>query len=217
MPEPRPLISDTRRQLEIAAVVLTAACRFLPINWLEWKLPFIVVATVGWTTYVLLRRKRMPGILQYWGFRADNFREVLKIVLPFGIISVVTFVLLGIYLDTINLTWHIVPVLLLYPVWGTIQQFLVIGLVAGNLKDLSASTLPKPVTILLPALLFGLIHYPFNWLIVGTFLLAGFYGYVYWQSRNLYVLGLFHGWLGGLFFYTVVGRDPFVEVFGKFF
>jgi len=41
------------------------------------------------------------------------------------------------------------------------------------------------------------------------------YGYIYLRSRNVYVLGLFHGWLGGLFFYTVVGRDPFIEIFGK--
>lgn len=50
---------------------------------------------------------------------------------------------------------------------------------------------------------------------LGTFLLALFYGYVYLRVRNVFMLGLFHGWLGGLFFYTVVGRDPFLEVFGK--
>jgi uncharacterized protein len=52
---------------------------------------------------------------------------------------------------------------------------------------------------------------------LGTFILALLYGYIYLRSRNLYVLGLFHGWLGALFFYTVVGRDPFAEVFGKLF
>jgi hypothetical protein len=52
---------------------------------------------------------------------------------------------------------------------------------------------------------------------IATFFLAAVYGWVYWKERNLYVLGLFHGWLGGIFYYTVLGRDPFVEVFGNLF
>ena len=51
---------------------------------------------------------------------------------------------------------------------------------------------------------------------LGTFVLALLYGYCYLRARNLFVLGLFHGWLGALFFYTVVDRDPFMEVFGRF-
>ena len=29
-------------------------------------------------------------------------------------------------------------------------------------------------------------------------------------------MGVFHGWLGAMFYYTVVNRDPFQEVFLKF-
>jgi membrane protease YdiL (CAAX protease family) len=137
-------------------------------------------------------------------------------VLPFGLISIIVFFLLGFYLGSLNLTWHIIPILILYPLWGIIQQFLVIGLVAGNLKDLKQRKLSDLLIILLTALLFGVLHYPFYWLMFGTFVLALFYGYIYLRSRNVYVMGIFHGWLGALFFYTVVGRDPFAEVFGKF-
>lgn len=208
-------ISDTRRKTEIAAVFLTGAGKFFFMDWLDWKLPFILIAILGWTGYVLVRRKQMSTILRYWGFRTDNFGQVLRMVLPFGIVSVVAFVLAGFYLERINVTWHIIPVLLLYPIWGTIQQFLVIGLVAGNLKDLKGNKLSHPLIIFITALLFGILHYPFYWLVVGTFVLALFYGYIYLKARNVYVMGIFHGWLGGLFFYTVLGRDPFEEVFGK--
>ena len=51
---------------------------------------------------------------------------------------------------------------------------------------------------------------------IGTFVLALLYSAVYLRERNLYALGLFHGWLGALFYYTVVGRDPFMEVFRQF-
>jgi uncharacterized protein len=69
------------------------------------------------------------------------------------------------------------------------------------------------IIILITAILFGLLHYPFYWLILGTFVLALLYGWIYLKARNVYVMGLFHGWLGALFFYTVVGRDVFAEVF----
>ncbi len=32
----------------------------------------------------------------------------------------------------------------------------------------------------------------------------------------MYALGLFHGWLGALFYYTIVNQDPFADVFLKF-
>jgi len=129
---------------------------------------------------------------------------------------VLSFVIIGFTQDTLNPSWHILPILITYPIWGVIQQFLVIALVAGNLQDLESISIKKPITIFITALIFGAIHYPYNWLIAGTFKLALFYGYVYLKERNVWVLGLFHGWLGGLFFYSVVNRDPFLEVFGKY-
>lgn len=209
--------SHKNRKLEIAAVLLTAAGKFIFMDWLKWKLLFIIVSTLGWAAYVYLRNKKEPGILSHWGFRLDNFTKVLRIVLPFGILAVISFFVTGYFLGTINMTWHIIPILLFYPIWGVIQQFLVIGLMAGNLQDLPNQNLSKPMIIILTALLFGLVHYPYYWLMAGTFVLALFYGFIYLKERNVYVLGLFHGWLGGLFFYTVVNRDPFAEVFGKLF
>jgi membrane protease YdiL (CAAX protease family) len=215
--EVQKLISDSRRKLEIAAVLLTGAGKFIFMDLLQWKLFFITVSILGWGAYVMYRSKSVKGILVYWGFRVDNFKEVLRMLLPFGSVSIVAFVAVGYFQNTINVTWHIIPILILYPIWGVIQQFLVIALVAGNLQDLQKNKLSKPIIILLTAVLFGLIHYPYYWLIAGTFVLALVYGFVYLKSRNVYVMGLFHGWLGGLFFYTIVDRDPFAEVFGKLF
>ena len=211
-----PTISDQRRLLEIIAVMLTGMGKFVFMDWLNWKLPFIVLAILGWAGYVVMRERQVPGILRHWGFRTDTFPLAMYVVLPFGIVSVALFFVIGFYFGTINMTWHIIPILILYPIWGTIQQFLVIGLVAGNLKEVKRHKLSDTVIIVLTALLFGLLHYPFFWLIVGTFVLALFYGYVYLKVRNVYVMGIFHGWLGGIFFYTVVGRDPFAETFGRF-
>jgi membrane protease YdiL (CAAX protease family) len=210
-------ISNKRRILEISAVVLTAAGKFIFMDWLQWRFPFVAVAIISWTVYIIYRSTTKPGITKYWGFRTDNFKKVVVKVLPFGLLSVIAFIGIGIYQDTVNITWHIIPVLVLYPLWGIIQQFLLIALTAGNLNDLKGQKLNKWVIIFLAALLFAAVHYPYTWLIAGTFILAIFYGWVYLSEKNIYVLGLFHGWLAGLFFYTVVNRDPFVEMFGKLF
>ena len=208
-------ISDKRRIFEILSVVATGIGKFIFMDLLKWKLLFILVATLAWASYIAYRQYKSKGILRYWGFRTDNLKAVLLKVLPFGVLSVIAFFVIGYFQGTINLSWHILPILLIYPIWGTIQQFLLIALVAGNFQHLQQISFPKAIILLVTALLFAAVHYPHYWLIGATFLLALFYGYIYLSERNIFVLGLFHGWLGGFFFYTVVNRDPFVEVFGK--
>lgn len=210
-------ITDKRRKYEIAAVLLTGAGKLVFMDFLNWRLPYIIFAIICWTTYVLYRSKKVDGLLAYWGFRKDNFKEVTLKLLPFGILAIVSFFVIGYIQNTIIISWHIIPILILYPIWGVIQQFLVIGLVAGNLQDLKDNKLKSSTIIILTAVLFGLVHYPYYWLVAGTFILALVYGFVYLKARNVYVMGLFHGWLGGLFFYTVVNRDTFEEVFLKLF
>jgi membrane protease YdiL (CAAX protease family) len=209
-----------RRQtltLEIFLAFATGISKLIFMDWLNWKFPFIIVIIFLWSYYVWLRFKQDPKVLQKWGFRWDNFGKVKRLMLPFGILAVVSSLVVGYWRDTLNLTWHIIPILILYPIWGTIQQFLVISLVAGNLHDLKLKGWNDFLVVFVAALLFGLVHYPYLWLMGATFVLALFYGYIFLKERNVYAMGLYHGWLGAIFFYTVVGRDPFMEVLGKYF
>lgn len=209
-------ISDKRRWFEILAVAFTALGKFIFMDALDWRLPFVFCAVLGWGIYIFYRHKTNNGILKYWGFRTDNFNDILKTMLPFGLVSIGICFIIGYFQNTINATWHILPILISYPIWGTIQQFLTIGLIAGNLNDMKKMRLSNFKIIFLTAILFSVVHYPSGWLMLGTFFLAIFYGYVYLKVRNVYAMGLFHGWLGALFYYTVVNRDPFQEVFLKF-
>ncbi len=209
----RTLISERRRVLEIAGVALTALGKFVFMDALGWRLPFVITAVVLWSVYVYYRYTNEKCILRYWGFRTDNFKTISKYLLPFSIIAVVLFVAIGWYQDTINATWHILPLLITYPIWGSIQQFLTIGLVAGNLYHMK---MKKTVVIVITATLFSAIHYPSIGLMIGTFILALFYGYVYLKIKNIYALGICHGWLGAIFYYTVVNQDPFQDVFLKY-
>jgi membrane protease YdiL (CAAX protease family) len=208
-------ISNKRRIFEIAAVVLTAIGKFIFMDELNWRFPFVVMAIICWVGYIIYRTRTEPGISKYWGFRTDNFITVMKKVLPFAIFSFIICICAGLFRDSLNISWHIIPILILYPIWGIIQQFLLIALTAGNMQDLNGQKMSKGTIIFISALLFGAIHYPYLWLMMGTFVLALFYGWIYLRERNIYVLGLFHGWLGGIFYYTLLNRDPYLEMFGK--
>ena len=208
--------TDRVRIVEIIAVVLTALLKFVFMDYLDWRLPFIVVAISCWVGYIVFVAFHDRSRLMEWGFRLDTIRDATRLLAPFALSALVACIVVGYVRETLNITWHIIPILILYPIWGTIQQYLLIALVAGNLHGLRLVKIAKASVILLTALVFALVHYPFGWLMAGTFMLAILYGFVFLKVRNIFVLGIFHGWLGAILFYTVVNRDPFVEVFGKY-
>ncbi len=208
--------SNVLIKFELSAVLITAMAKFLFMDFLNWRLFFTLTAIAFWVGYVIWRYKKDSSVLTFWGFQKNHFASVFKLLAPFGIFSIISFLLIGYYQGTINVTWHIIPIFLLYPIWGVIQQFLVVGIVAGNLNVYPGINIKKWVIILITSTLFAAVHYPYWLLVIGTFVLALLYSYIYLQKKNLFALGLYHGWLGAIFFYTVVGRDPWVEVFGVF-
>jgi len=199
--------------MEIAASVLTGLGKILFVDILEMKFAFILAACLFWIGYIIFRYRQDPLIMSYWGLTRKNFSEVFRMFLPYALGCVILFVTYGLISDTLIVNWHIVPIMLLYPLWGVIQQYLVVGLVAGNLDDYGKRKIPKWLIVILTAILFSVVHFPSPLLIGGTFLLALVYTIVYLKKRNLLVLGLYHGWLGGLFYFFVLNRDPFEEVF----
>lgn len=206
--------TDRTRIFEIFAVILTGIGKFVFMDWLQLKFVFIVGACLFWIGYLIYRIRKNKEILGHWGLTVDNFRKTLLELLPIAVLLVIAFVLVGNYLGTNVLDWTIVPILLLYPIWGILQQFIVIGILASNLKEYNSSRLPEIAVILIVATVFGIVHYPHLLLIGATFLLALVYTKLFLRNRNLIVLGMYHGWLGAFFYYTVLGRNTWNEVLG---
>ncbi len=204
--------NNSIQKFEIYAVIVTAAGKFFFYDLINQRLIFIILMFGFWGLYVFKRLKDDPNILKTWGFRTDNFNKVLYMVLPYGLTATALCFLIGFIQGTINMHWHIIPVILVYPLFGILQQFLLMSLLAGNIQTMNR--INTRTIILLTSVLFGLLHYPYTWLIIGTFVLSLFYTYIFLKERNLFVLGIFHGWLGAIFYYTVVNKDPFLEVFG---
>jgi len=202
--------------LELIAVLLTGFGKFLFVDIFNFKMAYIVIACLGWIAYIIYLSKKYDNALGYFGLRKTGLKETLKVILPISAVALLVFVALGVWTEKLLFSWHIIPILLLYPIWGTIQQFLMIGLIASNLRDLQDKiNLSTFGIILTVAVLFSIVHYPSYELIAGTFLLALLYTWVFLRYRNLWVLGFFHGWLGCLFYFLVLGRDPWLEKMGS--
>ena len=208
--------NDRRRIFEISAAVLTGLGKILVADIFHQPLIFIISASLSWIIYALVRIKQDYSILQIWGFTGKSFKTAFKRLFPFFLIVVATCFIVGWIQDSMIFNWHMLILLIFYPFWGVIQQFLVIGLIAGNLSDQRRWNISKTLIVLTTATLFSIVHYPSLLLILGTFLLAVVYSLEYLKHRNLWALGIYHGWLACFYYYWVLERDPFVEVFGIF-
>ena len=63
------LISNKTRIFEIFAVILTALGKFIFMDYLNWRFPFIVTAIILWSCYVIYRSRTNPGDYQLLGFQ----------------------------------------------------------------------------------------------------------------------------------------------------
>ena len=203
---------NTIRPFEIFAVLTTGLGKFLFVDIFNYKFWYVTLAILFWIGYVIIRYKNDKHVLSQWGFRKEGFIPGLKLILPVAVIVILLFLFYGIYKNQLIINWHILPILVLYPLWGTIQQFLIVGLISGTLKELNK--LSPTIIVIITSIVFSIVHYPSYLLMAATFLLAIFYTITYLRFRNLWILGIFHGWLGCFFYYFVLGRDPWLEMMG---
>ncbi|PWD99449.1 CPBP family glutamic-type intramembrane protease [Marinilabilia rubra] len=205
-------ISDKRKWLEILAVALTGALKFILMDWLELRAFYISSACLFWIFYILRRFRTDRHILYQWGFRKDGFKRTVFFCLVFTVPALAGIIIYGIIYTPEFFQWNLIPILALYPLWGVIQQFMMIGVIAGNLRTISTLTLNEKQVVLLVSVLFALAHSP-DWLLMGfTFVMEIFFIRAYFKYKNLWALGILHGWLGGLFLYFLMQRDLWHEL-----
>jgi uncharacterized protein len=208
--------TEKRQWLEIGAVILTGLMKYVFMDWLELRIFYIGVACLFWTIYIYKSYQDNKLILQHWGFRKDYFKNVFLFLMPFALVIIAAILWYGISIKKITLNWHLIPVFVFYPLWGIIQQFLIMALVAGNLQSLSAVKLRKYQIILLISVLFALVHYPSLPLMLFVFLMEFLFTSAYFRWRNLWPLGLYHGWVASLLLFFVLGRDLWNELWKVF-
>jgi hypothetical protein len=195
---------------EIVFVLLTGLGQFLLAGWLELQLAYVLGACLFWAGFVVIRAKADASVLAEWGFRTRGFGRSMAFLAPVMLLTTVGFVAYGKHTGSMILNWHILLICLLYPFWGLVQQFLIVVLLAGNMKK--HSRIPEAGIVLVTALIFAGVHAPSVPLMEAAFALALVTTVVYFRTGNLWALGIFHGWFATGLYFLVLGRDPWAVV-----
>lgn len=209
----QPSDPDRRKWFEIYAVIVTGALKYILMDWLELRVFYIASACLFWVIYILKRYRKDQEILHNWGFQRTGFKRTFLFGIPVGLL-----IIPGILVTDSGsaISWNLIPVLVLYPFWGLIQQFLMISIIAGNLGSVQTLKLEQNQVIILVSFLFALAHYPSWPLMIFTFVMEMVFITAWFRWNNLWALGLLHGWLGTLFIYLVQNRDLWDELWAIF-
>jgi membrane protease YdiL (CAAX protease family) len=208
--------SDQLVKFEIFAVAVTASLKFILIDWLNLRAIYIVLICLFWVSYIFYRYKSDPSILSRWGIQQQNFRATFLYLFPFAIVCMAGFVIYGMVAQTALINWHIIPILIAYPLWGLMQQFIVAGLMAGNLRAIRNPGFKKYQIILITSLLFSLVHYPDGSLMLFTFIMQWIFTTAFLRWQNIWSLGLYHGLIGTILLFFIMGRDLWEELLSGF-
>lgn len=109
---------STRPLLETASVIITGILHLIFVEALNAKGVFIAFALIGWTGYIATRVRRDRRLLEVWGFRCDNIRSTFIISGLATAIGVLAMALIALSRGSLSFHWHMLPLLLLYPIWG---------------------------------------------------------------------------------------------------
>jgi hypothetical protein len=200
----------THSRVEISAVLLTGLANFVLADWLGLRLAFVVGACFFWIAFVAIRAFANASVLAEWGFTTRNLGRSLALLAPVAVLAVFFFIAYGMFTGSLLMHWHIVLIFPLYFIWGLVQQFLIVALLAGNLRK--HSRISQRWIVLLTALVFAGAHAASVPLTVAAFFLAAVTTTVYFRTRNLWALGLFHGLFAtGLYFFAL-GQDLWTDL-----
>lgn len=196
---------------EIYLIAIMALLKFVMMDRLDMRAIYIVAVCLMWLIYIYFRQKKDKTILKTWGFQRQNFMKSFLVLLPFTIISIVGSLIYGFKMGYAFQNWHIFVVLILYFLWGTFQQYIVVSLIAQNLTRFG-----KTFAILIGAVLFSLIHSPDILLMAYTFIMGILFISVFLKYRNLWALGLVHALTATFLQFFVQNRDLWTELFAFF-
>ncbi|MEP0547160.1 MAG: CPBP family glutamic-type intramembrane protease [Rhodothermales bacterium] len=205
--EARPPLSS-RAWLEMGAVALTGVGH-LVFSAHDASGVFIPLAAGGWGSYVGYRAATEPGFLGDLGLTGRDLGPAFRDTSILAAGAITGMVVVGAAQGTLTVDADLLPLLALYPAWGIVQQTLVQGFVTRHLDD--AGLGPWAVTPL-SAVAFGSVHVP-NWkLTAATTALGAAYAPLWLRHRNVWPLGLYHGWLGAAYYRWVLDRNPWKEI-----
>jgi membrane protease YdiL (CAAX protease family) len=192
------------RTTELALVLASGVGNLVFEDALHAKTAFVIAAAAVWLGYVLWRYRNDCGVLRAWGLRWNNLAEAAKAAFVVTLLLVIGATGYAFSAGNFPPPRGFWIILVLYPVWGVAQQFLLNAMLARNL----AAVLPTWAAVLLSALLFAAAHAPDLPVMALTLPAGALWVLMYRRWPNLWALGIAHGLIGTVVFYGVLGRNP---------
>ena len=149
--------------------------------------------------------------LRELGFSRRYFRKACKyLALPTGAACFIL-LLVGYLTHSFRRSTHFETNLIVVPIWGVAQQFVLQGIIYRRLRqvllpassDDANSQKHSNVAIFLTACAFGFVHLPNPALTMLTFIATLLWSWVYERAPNLWALGLSHGILSLLVMHAI--------------
>ena len=210
----RVLTDASLRGLELGLVALTAAVFVAlpkPPAAVAPMAVFIPLCIGGWVAFLLFRVRGDPSLVDRWGLRPGRDLGPLCARLgPLLVLAVIANAAIAHARGQLEIPELLWLSLLLYPLWGLVQQWLVQALFVDNVRALTGARLPWLLAA--GGVGFGAIHLAHPLLVVGTALMGVVYVALFQRWRNLWPLAVCHGWLGSLFYPWVLGLNPTADL-----
>jgi len=196
--------------LEIFAVLATGLLYYV-FKYVGARSVFITSAVCFWMVFIYSRANNDSSVMDKWGFRGKNLAPCFLTATLLSVPILVAMAVFAASRGKLTFPAHAWILLALYPIWGIVQQFLVQALVVRNVAK-SGLTLSPATIVLIGATLFAMAHLNNLRLLLATFGLGLVFVPLYLRYRNLWPLGLYHGWLGTFFYFWVLHRDPWSKL-----
>lgn len=197
----------TRVTVEILAVVMTGLLNI--IAYPKYYLVYIILIGGAWFSYFIYSipnaNYRLDKQTAIFGWKYTT--GVALIILGISIV----FVIKG-WIPIHNRTFWRAPffwlVLLAYPLFGVLQQYIVQGMLTRNLERVSVMSKYRTLCIIgIVTFLFAIAHSYDIELVKPSIILGIVSTWVYLQTHGILPIGIVHGLSAAIYYYAVLGRD----------
>lgn len=200
-----------RRALALLEIALVVFCGLIA----EWAiLPFfgknmlVGMAPAGFAfTFMFFSHRARRETARDLGWRLDNFLQAMRLLIPPMLLASLLLIIFGWFARSISIIkyhagWPVLWVFMWLYLWGLIQQYALQAFIHRRAQIAWGQGTRSVVVV---ALIFGILHLPNLWLVLATSLGAVLWASIYRRAPNLFALALSHSLMTIVLVSTVPG------------